>query len=185
MSTPRIPVGNEIKVLQDKAIELFSWYTNREIQKTYAAPCMPIIQCSGTGKTKLLSDFKRMEMEKTNPEYTVLLISCLPKETRPEKTTPSVLDHYCDFRGKGADFLSSNLKSILGAQLIERSSIILLFDEAQELSRDGATHMHALQRFLRVKRGASCIAFTAGTNHSLASCYPTEDKKVVREQAKT
>ena len=55
LSTPRIPVGNEIKVLQDKAIELFSWYTNKEIQKTYAAPCMPIIQCSGTGKTKLLS----------------------------------------------------------------------------------------------------------------------------------
>ena len=153
----------EIKVLQDKANALFSWYTNPGEKILSAVHANHSMQRDG--EDGILSDFKTMEMETTNPEFTVRLISCFQYETRSQQPRQFLIIINTvtseAIRGESTDFLSSTLNSFLGAQLVERSSVILLFDAAQEL------HVY----HGRGRLGWSCSSSSSTTASSSSSLY--------------
>lgn len=218
--THRLVVGDEMRVLEKQANRLFRWYDDRSAETRadmkgemllYAAPCMPFVQSSGTGKTKLLYDFCKKNQKgqikndsikdgciedesiedegiedesieaksqaRSNDEsfdYAPKFISCLKKDLRCKKPTP-VYDFYLDFQGKQKKtYFVDQLSHIVDSA--NRDKVVLVFDEAQELSRDGGDLLHTLREFLRCKREKDVVAFIAGTNTTLANCYPTEEQ---------
>ena len=181
VDTPYVAVFNELDVMTKYTESLLQWYSNESIRRRYTAPCIPIVQSSGTGKTKLLFEFKR----KNRNIYEIVIISCLPKDERRQTLTLAgsrihLYDNYLHFRGKENDtnFLQTYLDTLVHEQNQQKQlPLILIFDEAQELSRDSAIHMLQLRKFLRKKRRRQVVAFIAGTNHSLANCYPTQAQR--------
>jgi len=128
LSTSRIDVGTELDVLKGHVKRLFCWFTDDKIKQTYAAPCMPIIQSSGTGKTKLLAELRehaqRPKRENQNEEnedddYQVVLVSCVPRdERRDSNRDPNrcVFDKYLDIKGgrnSDTQFLSKEFEPTL------------------------------------------------------------------------
>ena len=180
-STPYVAIADELGVMHNQTERLFEWYKK---PSTSAAPCTPIVQSSGTGKTKLLFEFRAQIRDQKIPEYQIILISCLPKDDRREKQGTRIYDHYLDFKEKDNEYLKNELSKRINELSNELSKegkqfekIILIFDEAQELARNSGTHLKALRKFLRKKRHYKTVAFFAGTNLNLANCYPPEEER--------
>ena len=185
--TPYVATADELYEMYKQTELLLQWYDDEYGQRgqwiRYAAPCVPIIQSSGTGKTKLLFEFRARCLAENDRKLDVKLISCLPKKHKRASDT-SLYDSYLDFAGREKDrtYLSNQLDLIIGtasdSEDMNHIPVVLLFDEAQELSRDHAAHMTDLRKFLRKKRrNRKVVAFIAGTNHSLANCYPTKEQR--------
>ena len=180
-STPYVAIADELGIMHNHTDNLFKWYDD---PSTSAAPCTPIVQSSGTGKTKLLFEFRKHIRDQEIPEYQIILISCLPEDDRREKKNKKVYDHYLDFKEKKAEYLKNELSNHINKLSNELSKegkqlekIILIFDEAQELAKNSGMHLKALRKFLRKRRDYKTVAFFAGTSQNLANCYPPEEER--------
>ena len=176
--TPYVDVADELKVMRDSTERLLQWYEElTRPRHRYAAPCMPIVQSSGTGKTKLLFEFKRTQ-EDIQGNYDIKLISCLPKDERRPQARSQVYDVYLDFKGKEKEklFLQTMIEDMVDKQE-KTTPLVLIFDEAQELSRDSSIHMLDLRKLLRRRRKRNVVAFIVGTNLSLVYCHPAEEQR--------
>ena len=90
VGTPRIAGGDEMESIQSQACRLFKWYEDEEERKKYTAPCMPLVQSSGTGKRKLFYDFGHLKDPKL--DYQRIFISCLKKDTRRDFSSGQAYD---------------------------------------------------------------------------------------------
>jgi len=168
----------DLKNLLGRVEELFSWYQSNE--KKEVAPYFPIVQSSGTGKTKLVYDLKRVLVDTID----VILISSVTR-------IDTEIKHY-DFELEQSLFQDAerdsnrlkticlNLNQILDKKLIqwEKEKRILVFDEAQNLaSANGGFLVRCLRWYLRRKRqNVQTVAILLGTSGSIADLFPETDE---------
>jgi len=188
INTTRIQTGNELENLDNHVRMLFDWF--RDPSK-FAAPCKPLIQSSGTGKTKLLWDYhvhlRRTNEADANTDATnkatedaiySIFISCIEKQDSGDKCDKSTYDFYLtnDQIDKEKAFTKA-LEDIIKEQS-KRKAIVLLFDEAQHLTQGDTKNLFTLRKFLRKRRAEQkIVAVFAGTTTSLANCYPTVEER--------
>ena len=153
-STERIEGDYEMNELCRRVNMLFGWYDKD--WKRYAAPCMPIVQSSGTGKTKLMYDFRHSNDDRI-VDYDRFLINCLEKDVHGD----GVYDRYLclNTNNDNIDRFQEELTKLVARS--EKERIVLLLDEAQELTRPyNGRRMNTLRKFLRRKReGKKVVAF--------------------------
>mmetsp|Transcript_2113 Transcript_2113/g.5243 ORF Transcript_2113/g.5243 Transcript_2113/m.5243 type:complete len:417 (-) Transcript_2113:574-1824(-) len=207
--TSRFNYADDYDLLQFKEDidELFDWYPENDTPaalngsgaKKYTAPCRPIIQSSGTGKTKLMYDFKdkygKKNADDTDKTYHVVSFLCAKNKTTDDSTRvfdfPLAEDRLKDI----GTTLGDAIKDKTGQDATAVSSgdsaklkVVLMFDEAQHLleakaplqSGDGTPHtpFESLRSFLRHRRPSmQIVAVYAGTSTSLGDCYPDYDER--------
>lgn len=154
----------------------------------YEAPCFPIVQSSGVGKTKLLFDYKK-KMEKKSRR--VFVVSCISPGAGNEKKAKAKYDFYLDLKRmdpkekvKSRNTFVAQLKehaNIVRVSADGKSSgdeVVFLFDEAQALTKDEGFLIRCLRWFVRTESlNANVVAVLAGTTSFLANFYPEIDEE--------
>jgi hypothetical protein len=172
----------EMESLHDHVNDLYRWYEEENVRQNYAAPYKPVIQSSGTGKTKILREFCR-RLTATETIHCVF-ISCLPRDA-VRALKPNTYDLYLDTNSNLLDSLTALLTNI-GKKDSPPSKILLVFDEAQQLSKGQSAGLLTLRKFLRRKRENVCVvALLAGTTTCLANCYPPEAQRASSREGET
>jgi hypothetical protein len=164
----------EMSSLQDHVNDLYRWHEDPSVRNKYAAPYKPVIQSSGTGKTKILHELCRT-LTATKKIHCVF-ISCLPRDTVRSRKKENTYDHYLNTISSLTGSLNDLLTNINKDS--QPNKILLVFDEAQLLSDEQSAGLHALRKFLRRKReNVWVVALLAGTSTRLANCYPPEAQR--------
>jgi hypothetical protein len=156
--------------------DLFKWFHSG--WATFIAPYFPLIQSSGTGKTKLLYEAQEYYVNnETHLRTTVHLLFCVPPEGEMDNLIKGmeqfIVKDFSDV--EHARQLRSMLNKFVHQSKNDR--IILFFDEAQHLIKYDALPFRIIRWWLRAMRGPKqVVAVFAGTNSKLANFidYPLE-----------
>ena len=168
----------DFNAFKNRVESLFAWRTNAASGKdTYMAPYFPLIQSSGTGKTKLMFEYKQ-EMLGNDNIHCALILCHDGNRTSMTGKKESIFTDYLDVSKFSAnDDGRAQLVKVLN-DLIEKTKkkvkkVVLLFDESQHLIRtsDG-WHFRVIRWWLRrPDHKISVVCVFAGTNTSLANYY--------------
>ena len=166
---------------------------------SYEAPWFPIVQSSGTGKTRLLFDYKRRS-KKENENRRVYVVSCIPPTDEKSKELKAKYDYYLDGLNVGLEdeiAAKKSLRANFVQQLMDLTGIksvapeqrapdevVLLLDEAQGLTNNKGFLLRCLRWFLRKRSlSANVVAVLAGTTKSLVKLYPELDEETQASRA--
>jgi predicted ATP-binding protein involved in virulence len=70
----------DLRELERRVLALFKWYFRNSEMQTYTAPYLPIVQSSGTGKTRLLIALRAALQ--SNVDYDCMTVLCLPDDAK-------------------------------------------------------------------------------------------------------
>jgi hypothetical protein len=182
------------KLFKDRVMQLFDWYADAAVREVYMAPCFPLVQSSGMGKTKLLWELRKWVRENQwNVDgiegsfcccETVL---CNPGKPKVEIGEDSAFSYHLDVPPPGSAMsleatqaVVEQLDNILedchekeeasGKQSGGRRKVILLFDESQHLLIDKGSVFRSVRRWLRRDRSiVDVVAVFSGTTLQLTN----------------
>mmetsp|Transcript_4328 Transcript_4328/g.10137 ORF Transcript_4328/g.10137 Transcript_4328/m.10137 type:complete len:640 (-) Transcript_4328:240-2159(-) len=171
----------DLTAFDNRVKELFEW-KNKD-SKDYMAPYFPLIQSSGTGKTKLMHEYKNMT-NNTDAHVHVELILCQdgagPGTSGASEGSifSNTLDvSKFDAGESGQTGLCQWLDMFVPK---EEKKVVLLFDESQHLmNKHDAWHFRCIRWWLRLPNrpeGVNVVSVFAGTTTRLANYY-TEPKQ--------
>lgn len=172
----------DLKSFFDRVNDLFNWFDETNYSK-YIAPYFPLIQSSGTGKTLLMHQMKKLVNKdfakdknlkdaatklKMEMEDTYCFMFCVEG---PKTEVHSALNEIPKENDDAQIYEYMN-KQIVVEKNIKR--IILFFDEAQSLLHKEAMQFRWIRRWLRIKRddNKQIVAVFSGTASSLSNYYP-------------
>lgn len=168
----------DLRQFMAKVDELFTWHDHgSEAHMTYMAPYFPLVQSSGTGKTKLLYEAK-MEYSKVSTGSdknalltNCLLINCMQQGQNSAIFTRLELPKLSTNEPTNKD--RDNFYDILDKFLLElKGRVALFFDESQFLLQTHkAWYFRVIRGWLRIKRPQDVVAVFAGTTSALANYY--------------
>ncbi len=161
---------------------LFQWFSEEEHSK-FMAPCFPVIQSRGTGKTRLFVELRKKSEENTltDYDYDCLSFLCLEHDNSEvgvdQKYYTKMLslpEHNKDIRKikdekeKQTQFITTFLEKQVNQ--CKKKKVVLLFDEAQNLVRKlDKVAFRCIRWWLRQKGHAKeMVAVFAGTTSKLA-----------------
>ena len=168
----------DFNAFKNRVESLFDWRTNAASGKdTYMAPYFPLIQSSGTGKTKLMFEYKQ-EMLGNDNIHCALILCHDGNCTNMTGEKESIFTDYLDVskysaNDEGRTQLGKLLNDLVETKKKKVKNVVLLFDESQHLIRtsDG-WHFRMIRWWLRrPERKISVVCVFAGTNTSLANYY--------------
>jgi hypothetical protein len=155
---------------------LFTWHNNEKERSEYMAPYFPVIQSSGTGKTRLFTEFRSNTSAKT--DYDCKTVLCSFKDGIPDPGSDRFFDAFLflpksdrnpEKHGEITETIAKALYSLVRNST--KDKLVLLFDEAQCLvGLDGFGFRH-VRWWLRQKREKQIVAVFAGTTSKLANFY--------------
>ncbi|CAJ1936992.1 unnamed protein product, partial [Cylindrotheca closterium] len=168
----------DLTAFVDAVKSLFDW--KEKGSKVYMAPCFPLLQSSGAGKTKLLHE-SRCSMAKDDPDVHVILILCTNGKPPPEMSSQngSIFSETLDVSQfqvgeEGQKKLWEKMVTLVKTEK-KKKKVVLLFDEAQHLtSNSDGWHFRCIRWWLRLPdkpNGVNVVCVFAGTTTKLAKYY--------------
>ncbi|CAJ1938772.1 unnamed protein product [Cylindrotheca closterium] len=164
----------DLKAFAARLDKLFEWKNIHS--KEYMAPYFPLIQSSGTGKTKLMHEYKNlMTMDKADVH--VELILCTDGNEAKIASAESIFSQILDIREiqsdqNGLTKLWNRLNRFADT---EKKKVVLLFDESQHLtSNSDGWHFRSVRWWLRWPNkpgNVNVVCVFAGTTTRLANYY--------------
>ena len=163
---------HDLRRFRNQINQTFEWYTSAQVRDKYYSPCFPIVQSSGTGKTKIMHDTcTEPNQSGENKEWQGRLFTCV----RTDSDIHVFLRiSECESYPAVADILDAQLLScnaLLGRDWKEGDRVVFFFDEAQALLEKGAYPFRCIRNWLRVIRNPFVVAVFAGTTSRLANFY--------------
>jgi hypothetical protein len=160
-----------LTAFQERVLDLFDWYDQRQ-SHFYMAPYFPMIQSSGTGKTRLLMALRDAARNDPNDgSFDCKTILCLPKAEQVYNRR-KYYDETLHLPLGNRD-IESTLTSL--SRKSTKSKLVLLFDEAHRLLDDDAKAFRCIRWWLRAVRDRQVVAVFAGTSFQLAHVYSKND----------
>jgi hypothetical protein len=171
----------DLAQFKNRVDNLFNWFLKREYSK-YKAPCFPVIQSSGTGKTRLFVELRKESDKNTLKDYDYDCMSflCLEHNTSKGNVDDEYYTKMLSLPKRGKDKKIKQAKEdqkqfvtkFLEARLREckKDKVVLLFDEAQNLMQElDGDAFRCIRWWLRQKRRKTkVVAVFAGTTSKLA-----------------
>ena len=163
--------------------KLFDWHTDENKRKEFRAPCFPVVQSSGMGKTKLFDEARtRFNREDGTVCFTILCVDAeLEEGKRYRYFDEKLLLESSDGRATWSELdsiLEKCKKKIMQRSKQRAEKVVLLFDEAHGLMHDEeGLVFRAIRWWLRRERGEDdphVVAVFAGTNPKLAGFLPVD-----------
>ena len=170
--------------------ELFNW-KDSSAKHEYMAPYFPLIQSSGTGKTKLLHEYKMMCENDNQSNIHCELILCHHGEGANMPLGSGTFSVTLDVNTIGTtqygrEILWQKLDDFV--KKAEKKKVVLLFDESQHLINNGdGFHFRSIRWWLRKERNEHIVGVFAGTSMSLANYFmePPQNSNYSRDARST
>ena len=166
----------DLNAFKARVEELFKWKESAA-KDEYMAPYFPLIQSSGTGKTKLLHECKKMFNSDNQSNVHCELILCHYGEVTHLAWGSDIFSDTLDVKTIGTtkydrEILWKKLDGFVEAARTKK--VVLLFDESQNLINNGdGFHFRSIRWWLRKERNEhNIVGVFAGTSMSLANYYP-------------
>ena len=158
----------------DRVQELFKWKDSAKDE--YMAPYFPLIQSSGTGKTKLLHECKKMFNSDNQSNVHCELILCHYGEVTHFPWDSDIFSQTLDVKtiGTTKDDQETLWKKLDGfVKKATTKKVVLLFDESQNLINNGdGFYFRSIRWWLRKERNEhNIVGVFAGTSMSLANYF--------------
>jgi len=196
--------NHDMIVFKNRLIEAQKWHTDKSVRQKYLAPLLPVIQSSGTGKSRLFYSYR--QHNRTSCRSILLKDKTSPKAEKKdsfdvefEVPTDGALS---ERKNKLRELVKSQCKECLhheheentkadvendgiNEEIAEQNTkdVVLLFDEAQHLTvQDNGYLFRVLRWIVREKKfmvGNVKFRITvalAGTNSKLANFFPEKDE---------
>ena len=159
---------------ESRVMALFKWHSDEKEAKEYMAPCFPLIQSSGMGKTKLFFEFNNICDSKVEIECKIVLCTnsdCF--ESNPSfvrevlKVPDTSLASMADLRNAIVNRMNEIIKEC------KKEKLVLLFDESQFLLEKHGFVFRCIRWWLRERsvRVIQVVAVFAGTTSQLANFF--------------
>jgi hypothetical protein len=171
----------DVDAFEERVGALFKWHTKGETTEmfTYMAPYFPVVQSSGTGKTRLFTAFRDETNAIANSKnYDCKTVLCCSNEAEAVDKDGIYFDATLRLRKDKSDeeTISDEMLSITKflQNLLSKSTkdkLVLLFDEAQFLLRNNGSAFRRVRWWLREERHKQVVAVFAGTTSKLAYLY--------------
>ncbi|CAJ1937441.1 unnamed protein product [Cylindrotheca closterium] len=165
----------DLMALIDEVKKLFQWKVHQS--KEYMAPCFPLIQSSGAGKTKLLHELECAMAKDTVHVRLILCTNGNPPEMLSQNG--SIFSETLDVSQfqvgeEGQKKLSEKMVALVETNN-KKKEVVLLFDESQHLtSNSDGWHFRCIRWWLRLPdkpNGVNVVCVFAGTTTRLANYY--------------
>ena len=177
-----------------------SWHTDTKKRDSYLAPLLPIVQSSGTGKSRLIKEVVK-QMKKQHKACRYILLSndyMIEEKTKlqNEKGYDKVFWVPKDSNNKAAKSIREFVENECEKAVDEATKgqepsddlpqpVVLFFDEAQHLIQADGFMLRVLRWILREKpdvgvaisKKYQITAVLVGTTSSLANFFPEEETK--------
>ncbi|CAJ1955060.1 unnamed protein product [Cylindrotheca closterium] len=159
----------DLTAFVDEVKNLFDWLEKGS--KVYMAPCFPLLQSSGAGKTKLLHK-SRCSMAKNDPDVHMKLI-CTNGKSPPEMSSQngSIFSKTLDVSQfqvdeEGQKKLWEKMVALVKTEKEKKKKVVFLFDESQHLtsSCDG-WHFRCIRWWLRLVCIFVCVPTTTSLKY--------------------
>lgn len=170
----------DLREFERRVVGLFKWYDEDE-SNTYMAPYMPVIQSSGSGKTRLFMALREAAKASTDVNYDCMTVLCLPDDVDEVENSEVYFDGTIrlqvrkDKNDNDKNLRRERIRDELQVLLTKSSKdkLVLLFDEAQFLIRDAeGLEFRCIRWWLRENRTTKqVVAVFAGTTSKLANFY--------------
>ena len=166
----------DLNAFKARVEELFKW-KDSAAKDEYMAPYFPLIQSSGTGKTKLLHECKKMFDNDHESNVHCELILCHHGEVTHLAWGSDIFSKTLDVKTIGTAKYDREIlwKKLDGfVEKARTKKVVLLFDESQNLINNGdGFHFRSVRWWLRKERTEhNIVGVFAGTTMSLANYYP-------------
>ena len=154
--------------------KLFHWFDGDK--KKYMAPYLPLVQSSGTGKTKLLYEASRAFNEDADESCKLKIADKSRKlilcHKAPISVDKEVFPVLLDVSEAPSEEVRKRLWKLLEGLLMEGDNVFF-FDESQHLTTDNnGWYFRSIRWWLRKWReGRKIVAVFAGTTSKLANFY--------------
>jgi FtsZ-binding cell division protein ZapB len=167
--------------------ELFQWYSDKDYRNRFMAPYFPLVQSSGTGKTKLLYEAKKSILQQ---QRCCALIHCVNGDSQKF----DIFDHqlHCpkgandNTRVKIWERLDQIVNSIRNEDQVKSGQqVVLLFDEAQHLLGQDGFDFRCVRWWMQKIHPFSTqvVAVFTGTSSGLALLYAEPPKSTTSRDA--
>jgi AAA domain len=170
----RLPLHNSFDLCRFivRVDELFNWYTGR-VCDVFVAPYFPLIQSSGTGKTRLLYEYSKFVKERNTNDPTKNPTTCLLLTSIHGRLNVAKLVNMEDVSSPALCY--SRMTKLVSD--CKTTRVVLLIDEAQHLLDDEAITFRRIRWWLRIKReDKQIVTVFTGTNSSLSNFYRDKTK---------
>ena len=187
----RLTHFHDYKAFEERINDLFKWHDAESERNVFLAPYFPMVQSSGMGKTRLLTEYHQrhriLSSSASNdqaPPYcmTLLCVDTGIDEERLGKYFDKDIGGWSSIQvGTDIEFvraINDRMNSIIAGITAKR--IVLLFDEAQGLmtgedkTGNGCFTFRAIRWWLRQKREQEVVAVFAGTTVALSNLFPPD-----------
>ena len=165
----------DLNAFNARVEELFKWKDSARDE--YMAPYFPLIQSSGTGKTKLLHECKKMFNSDNQSDVHCELILCHYGEVTHLAWGSDIFSDTLDVKSigttqDGRETLWKKLDAFV--EKARTKKVVLLFDESQHLINNGdGFYFRSIRWWLRKERNEhNIVGVFAGTSMSLANYFP-------------
>jgi hypothetical protein len=167
----------DLIALEGRVDGLFKWHDEENESSEYMAPYFPVIQSSGTGKTRLLIALR--EASRNNHAtggYECRTVLCRKEGSKIDAGLGDFFDRTIQITSAdGADtwgIITNELNSLLQkASMTSCNKLVLLFDEANNWLDDDGNALRCVSWWLRMVRDEKVVAVFAGTTPNLANSY--------------
>lgn len=165
----------DLDKFHERVESLFKWHKDSEEREKYLAPYFAVVQSSGMGKTKLLTEYKKQQKG-----IVVKTILCVDAGLTDEQQR-LYFDDRMDIPVDGESGIVNTVESFLNrtiGKVVDKC--VLLFDEAQGLmkGKDGSNNgnlvFRAIRWWLRMERTQHVVAVFAGTTAKLSNFFPAD-----------
>ena len=167
----------DVERLLEYVLQLFDWFSQDNVRARYLAPCFPLVQSSGTGKTKLLYELRQLLSNHSTDdlfsEYDCRTILCVP--VQPTENLSDIFSSYLVVKeGQTAETrvsICEGLNEVLST--CKNPKVVLLFDESQILLRSDGFAFRCVRWWLRDSRRnqQNVVAVFTGTTSRLTNYY--------------
>lgn len=174
----------DITAFHNRVEDLFKWHDEEETRRKYTAPYFALVQSSGMGKTKLLTEYRKGCQ---GPGKTKCLTLLCVDQALDDKTRYYDADFFFESNNLGPDIPKSvgdSLDGILIQNQVKKGErVVLLFDEAQGLMKGqdrnskGNLVFRSVRWWLRAEREYNVVAVFAATTAKLTNFFPPDPPK--------
>ena len=174
--------GFDLDRLRERLLDLFQWHDDQKTKEKYMAPYIPIVQSSGSGKTKVMYELRKLFDD--SGEYHCAMILCSSDTSKKSDVFTDIIDFDAAARER-TEFTKRymGVKEWLDCLIkgLVQPRTVLLFDEAQALLSENGFLFRCIRWWLRKidsKRKTKVVALFTGTTSQLANYYrdPPESK---------
>jgi len=187
----------DVVAFRERLSEVRKWHKEERDRKRFLAPLLPVVQSSGTGKSRLLFEVRKLLVGHKEACRSILLTgqAAKSKDNKEIKERKNYDEVYCCDKSESEQSSKNSLRTFILKQCQEASKgnakdeentpihVFLFFDEAQHLTVNQGFLFRVLRWIVRERSFQSTThggpyqitAVLAGTNSSLANFFPEEE----------